>query len=226
MRSWSFLLLSLGAFSAAQAAPPGQVEIEFELRRNGSAIAEVRERLQHGDGRYELIETWRGKGLYRLLGKATRTSRGRVAADGLRPVEFTDERSGRATAHAWFDWEAKTVTMQYKGERHALPLPPHAQDRLSFLLALSFAPNGAQPIVFNIADGKGGLSHHEYQVGAPEQVGTPAGTFDAIKVWRQKEDERAEIWLATQLGRLPVRVLVTGADGTTYEQVATRIHAP
>lgn len=225
MRSWSFLLLSL-VLPAAHAAPPGRVELDFELRRNGSAIAVVEERLEHGDGSYELQETWRGKGLYRLLGKATRTSRGRVAAEGLRPVEFTDERTGRDTARAWFDWEAKTVTMQYKGERRVQPLPPHAQDRLSFLLALSFVPQGTQPIVFNIADGKGGLSHHEYQVGGQERVSTPAGDFDAVRVWRQKEDERAEIWLATQLGGLPVRVLITERNGTTYEQVATRIFAP
>jgi hypothetical protein len=225
MRSWSFLLLSL-VLPAAHAAPPGRVELDFELRRNGSAIAVVEERLEHGDGSYALQETWRGKGLYRLLGKATRTSRGHVAAEGLRPVEFTDERTGRDTARAWFDWEAKTVTMQYKGERRVQPLPPHAQDRLSFLLALSFVPQGTQPIVFNIADGKGGLSHHEYQVGAQERVSTPAGEFDAVRVWRQKEDERAEIWLATQLGGLPVRVLITERNGTTYEQVATRIFAP
>lgn len=224
MRSWLFLLLS--AAVPAQAAPPGQVEIEYELRRNDSAIAEVHERLEHGDGRYVLTETWKGKGLYRLLGKAKRTSQGRVAADGLRPLEFMDERTGRDTARAWFDWQAGTVVMQYKGERHTRPLPPHAQDRLSFLLALSFVPEGTQPIVFNIADGKGGLSHHEYQFAGRERVQTPAGQFNAIKFLREKEDERAEIWLATELGRLPVRVLVTEQNGTRYDQVATRISAP
>jgi hypothetical protein len=224
MRNWLFLLLS--AAVPAQAAPPGQVEIEYELRRNDSAIAEVHERLEHGDGRYHLTEEWKGKGLYRLLGKAKRSSRGTVAAEGLRPLEFMDERTGRDTARAWFDWQAGTVVMQYKGERHTRPLPPHAQDRLSFLLALSFVPEGTQPIVFNIADGKGGLSHHEYQFAGRERVQTPAGQFDAVKFLREKEDERAEIWLATELGRLPVRVLVTEQNGTRYDQVATRISAP
>ncbi|MGQ0545454.1 MAG: DUF3108 domain-containing protein [Betaproteobacteria bacterium] len=224
MRSWSWLPLS--AALLAQAAPPGQVDIEYELRRDGSAIAEVHERLVHGNGSYELTETWRGTGLYRLLGKAKRTSRGAVAADGLRPLEFTDERTGRDTARAWFDWQGGTVTMQYKGERRALPLPPHAQDRLSFLLALSFVPALERPIVFNIADGKGGLSHHEYRVVGHEKVHTPAGDFDAVKLLREKENERAEIWLATQLGRLPVRILVTERDGTRYDQVAKRISAP
>ena len=224
MRSWLFLPLS--AALLAHAAPPGQVDIEYELRRDGSAIAEVHERLEHGHGSYQLVETWKGKGLYRLLGKAKRSSRGSVAADGLRPLEFVDERTGRDTARAWFDWKGGTVTMQYKGQRRSLPLPPHAQDRLSFLLALAFVPESAQPIVFNIADGKGALSHHEYRPAGREKVQTPAGEFDAVKLLREKENERAEIWLATQLGRLPVRILITERDGTRYDQLATRISAP
>ena len=224
MRNWLFLPLS--AALLAHAAPPAQVEIEYELRRNGSPIAEVHERLEHGNGSYQLTETWKGKGFYRLLGKAKRFSRGNVTAEGLRPLEFADERTGRDTARAWFDWQAGTVTMQYKGERHSRPLPQHAQDRLSFLLALSFVPEGQQPIVFNIADGKGGLSRHEYQVAGRERLKTPAGEFDAVKLLREKENERSEIWLATQAGRLPVRILVTESDGTRYEQVATRISAP
>jgi hypothetical protein len=224
MRNWLFLPLS--AALLAHAAPPALVEIEYELRRNGSPIAEVHERLEHGNGSYQLTETWRGKGFYRLLGKAKRFSRGSVTAEGLRPLEFSDERTGRDTARAWFDWQGGTITMQYKGERQSRPLPPHAQDRLSFLLALSFVPEGEQPIVFNIADGKGGLSRHEYQFAGRERLKTPAGEFDAVKLLREKEDERAEIWLATQVGRLPVRVLVTEGDGTRYEQVATRISAP
>jgi hypothetical protein len=224
MRNWLFLPLS--AALLAHATPPAQVEIEYELRRNGSPIAEVHERLEHGNGSYQLTETWRGKGFYRLLGKAKRFSRGNITAEGLRPLEFEDERTGRDTARAWFDWQGGTITMQYKGERHSRPLPPHAQDRLSFLLALSFVPEGEHPIVFNIADGKGGLSRHEYQFAGRERLKTPAGEFDAVKLLREKEDERAEIWLATQAGRLPVRVLVTEGDGTRYEQVATRISAP
>ena len=224
MRNWLFLPLS--AALLAHAAPPAQVEIEYELRRNGSPIAEVHERLEHGNGSYQLTETWKGKGFYRLLGKAKRFSRGNVTAGGLRPLEFADERTGRDTARAWFDWQGGTVTMQYKGERHSRPLPPHAQDRLSFLLALSFVPEGEQPIVFNIADGKGGLSRHEYLFAGRERLKTPAGEFDAVKLLREKEDERSEIWLATRAGRLPVRVLVTESDGTRYEQVATRISAP
>src|SRR5688500_16092758 len=128
MRSWLLPLLSLAL--PALAAPPAQVEMEYELRRNGAALAEVHAPLLHGNGSYELTETWKGRGFYRLLGRAKRVSRGTVAADGLRPVEFFDERTGRDTARAWFDWKAGTITSQYKGKQRMVPLPPRAQDRL------------------------------------------------------------------------------------------------
>lgn len=221
MRNWSWLLLSAAAL--AHAEPPARIDIEYELRRNGTAIAEVHERLERNRDAYALTETWQGLGLYRLLGKATRLSRGTIAADGLRPVEFSDERTGRPTARAWFDWKEGTLTSQYRGERRTRKLPPNAQDRLSFLLALAFVPEGTNPIRFSIADGKGGLSRHEYLVVGEERLHIPAGDFDAIKVMREREGERSEIWLARQHGRLPLRVLVTEDDGTRYDQVATRI---
>ena len=225
MRSWLSLALSASVLvlGLAHAEPAARIEIDYELRRNESALAEVQERLEHGDGRYHLTETWEGVGLYRLLGTAKRSSRGTIAADGLRPVEFSDERTGRATARAWFDWREGTITSQYRGDRRTRKMPPNAQDRLSFLLALAFVPEGTNPIRFSIADGKGGVSRHEYHVVGRETIEIPAGRFETVKVLREKDDERSEIWLAIKEGRLPLRVLVTQEDGTRYDQVATRI---
>jgi hypothetical protein len=44
MRNSLFLLISFAA--AAQADPPASLEITYQLTRNGSAMAEVGERLQ------------------------------------------------------------------------------------------------------------------------------------------------------------------------------------
>jgi uncharacterized protein DUF3108 len=223
MRSFFCLAIS-AATGLAQAAPPN-VEVEFDLSCNGRALAEVVERLERSGDRYELTETWKGKGLYALLGKAKRVSRGSIGEDGLRPAEFADERSGRDTARAWFDWKAKTVTMQYKGDRHTEPMPPNTQDRLSFLLALTLLPGRAQSISFSIFDGRG-QSRHEYEIGGRERLVTPAGEFDTVKVQRRYEPgatDRAEIWLAPEYGHLPVRLLAIEKDGTRCEHVAKRI---
>lgn len=224
MRSWCLLLLSLAA-AALHAEPPPRVEVAYELQRNGSTIADVVERLEYANGAYQLTETWKGRGLYALLGSARRVSQGNIVDGMLRPREFFDERSGRDTARAWFDWKAKKLTMQYKGERKVEALYPDGQDRLSFLLALSLLPGKAETASYHVADGKG-LSHHRYAVRGKERIRTPAGEFDTVRIERLRDandKDSAELWLAAGLGYIPVRLLDVEKDGTRYEQLATRV---
>ena len=223
MRNLFFLLISTAAL--AQDGPPARIEIAYEMTRNDLAMAETLEQLEHSAGRYQLVETWTGKGLFFLLGTVKRTSRGDINANGSRPREFIDERTGREPARAWFDWEAKTLTMQYRDPPRVEPLPPNAQDRLSFLLALSFLPGRAQSAGYAIFDGKG-QSRHEYRVGGRERLKTPAGEFDTVVVERTSGNDAARLWLASELGHLPVRLLVVQKDGTRLNQVAIRISRP
>ena len=229
MRRWSWLPISL-AFAAGAAAqparPPAHVEIEYQLMRNGSAVAEITERLEQGNGTYQLTETWKGRGIYALLGRAKRTSEGTLGVDGPRPREFTDERSGRDTQRVWFDWNAKTITRRYKGPPRTEPLLPDTQDRLSFLYALAFKSKQGGPISMYIADGRG-LSHHVYQLNGRERLATAAGEFNTVKLLRRNEGsgEVSEVWLAAERN-LPVRIVVTEKDGTRYEHVVTRISPP
>ncbi|HYG55590.1 MAG TPA: DUF3108 domain-containing protein [Burkholderiales bacterium] len=206
---------------AAQAAPPGTVEIAYEVRRNDTTVADAVHRLEHDGRSYLLTESWRGRGIFALRGSARRTSRGVVVAEGLRPLEYLDERSGRDTARAAFDWSAKTVTLQYREGPRQVPLPARPHDRLAFLFDFSFVPPKKPEVVLDIADGRG-ISHQVYRVGPRETVRTPAGEFAAIRLTRTKEDERADIWLAVQRHYLPVRMVITGKDGV-IEQVATRL---
>jgi hypothetical protein len=226
MRSLSWLLISLclALDVRAQAAPPARIEIEFELKRNGSTMAEVVERLEHGNGGYQLTETWKGKGIYALLGRAKRTSHGSLGADGPRPHEYIDERSGRDTQRVSIDWKANTITRRYKGQTRTEPVPAGTQDRLSFLLALSYAAGKGKPITFHVADARG-MSHHTYHPQGVGRVVTPAGEFDTVTLMRRNEGsgETSEIWHAAKLGYLPVRIVVTEKDGTRFEHVATRI---
>jgi hypothetical protein len=179
--------------------------------------------MQHNGRLYELSETWKGKGLFALRGSAKRTSRGVVSAEGLKPLEFTDERTGRRTARAKFDWQAKTLTMEYRGEPRHQQLPERAHDRLAFLFDFGFAPlRPGGEVAFDLMDGRG-QSRHVYSVNGRERLKIPAGEFDAIKLVRRTGDERAEIWLAAELSHLPLRVLVIHKDGTRYDQVATKI---
>lgn len=198
-RLTSVLLLSAALY--AHGAPPSRVEIAYELLRDGAAVAEVSERLEHDGRSYRLLETWRGKGVYALRGEAKRTSRGAVTADGLRPEEFGEERPGR---------EATRVRV-----------PARGQDRLSLRWHFAFQPP-AGPVRIEVADGKG-ASIHVYAPGGRERIRTPAGEFEALRLVREDDGRRVLLWLATDRGNLPVRLTITEKNGATVEQVAVRI---
>src|SRR5687767_14579403 len=189
-RSWFIPLISAAALALprpAQAAPPASVQITYELSRNGTSVAEVVHRLEQSNRSYVVTETWRGRGIFSLRGNATRTSRGIVTPQGLRPLEYTDQRTGRDTARATFDWTGKTLTLQYRDGPRTSELPPRSHDRLAFLFEFAFVPPRKSDVVFDIADGRG-LSHQVYRIGARERVRVPAGDFNAVKVTRTKED--------------------------------------
>ena len=221
MRKWLWLLISVAGLAAAE--PPARIEITFVASRNDSPMAEIVERLDYSGGNYVLTESWKGKGFYALLGSARRVSQGQIEKNVLRPREFFDERSGRDTARAWFDWKAQTLTMQYKGSKGSEPMPPNAQDRLSFLLALSLLPGNGDSVSYSIADGKG-LSRHTYRIIGRERIRIPAGEFDAVKVARNSDsNESAELWLVPKYGHIPLRLLVVEKNGDRFDQVATKI---
>lgn len=224
LRATSFALLLVAGLARAEA--PARLELDWELLKDGSTIAVVSQKFVRQAGRYEMTEVWQGRGLYRLLGSAKRTSRGEVVAQGLRPLEYSDERTGRDTEHARFDWRANTVTYEYKDGPKTIPLPANPRDKLQFLLEFMFQPPKGQTVALDVIDGRG-VSDQVYQVDGRERLDTQAGGFDAVKLVRRKNNgDRAEIWLAVDRGYLPVRVLIVDHKGTRLDQVLTRVSAP
>ena len=229
MRSSWFLLSSVVALAASAAPAPlqGKFEIEFDVTCEGTAVAEVVERLEISGSDYQMTETSKGKGMFALLGTAKRTSRGQIKDGVLQPLEFADERTGRDTARAWFDYKTQTITMQHSGRKGSEEMPPNSQDRLSFLLQVTLMPGRTKYMKLSIFDGKG-QSRHEYDVGGRERVKTPAGEFDAVKVTRRTEPgkkDSAHLWVAADFG-LPVRLVHVERDGRSCEHVAKRISRP
>jgi hypothetical protein len=222
MSKWS-LAIALSVAGLAQAAPPSRVEIAYQVLHNGGPLAEVRHVLEHDGATYRLSETWNGNGLFALLGEVRRSSRGRVTEGGLRPLEYDDQRPRRPIAHARFAWEAGTLTQEFRDGPRVQPLPPKAQDRLSFLFAPAFAASVTNPLEYHVADGKG-VAHYVFDVAGRERLSVPAGEFDALRLVKRESDGRStEIWLDAKRSQLPLRVLVVHEDGTRIDQVATRI---
>jgi len=226
MRNWFIpLAISVWFCACAHAAPPVRVEIDYDVLRNGSAMAEVVDRFQHDGKTYRVVEEWHGRGILALLGGITRTSSGTLGSGALRPLQFSDIRTGRNPVHAEFDWAGKRLKLESNGKTRIQPMPTHAQDKLSMLYAFAFDVPGAQPVTVNATDGKG-VSHYVFDATGEQKIETPAGKFDALRLVKRKEgpdDHATEIWLAPDRGYLPIRILITDKDGTRIDQVVTRI---
>jgi Protein of unknown function (DUF3108) len=229
MRNW-FIPIAISAWicARAHAAPPAHAEIDYDVLRNGSAMAEVVDRFEHDGKTYRVVEQWHGKGFFALLGGITRTSNGTIGGGALRPLEFTDVRTGRDPVHAEFNWADRSMTLESNGKSHTQALPAHAQDKLSMLYAFAFDVPGTKPVPVNATDGKG-VSHYVFEAAGRQEIETPAGKFDSLRIVKRKEgpdDHGTEIWLARDHGYLPIRILITDNDGTRIDQVVTRIGAP
>jgi hypothetical protein len=175
------------------AAPPRSVEIGYEIAHNGSALAEVTQRLEHDGRSYRISETWKGKGIYAMRGEAVRSSQGAIVADGLRPQKFEDKRPGRDARHADFDPAAKT--------------PP--RDTVTAGVADG---KRVTSYTYKVA------GRERVQTPAGE-----FNALKLVKHKDNPQDKATEIWLAVDRQFMPVRILVVDKDGTRVDQVAARI---
>ena len=237
MKYWVFAICCL-LTAYARALPPQQVTVDYDMIYNGTAMAQVVDRLEHDGRAYLLSEEVKGKGFYALIrsGAVRRMARGTVGANGLRPAEFRDRRGDAAESVARFEWGKAVLIQGQDGRGEATPMPSLApelplSDRLSFLWSFAFRSidfiHAGKEIRALLSDGKG-LSAFRYLVAGTETLKTSAGALETVRLVKQRDpgdDRGTEIWLATERHYLPVRILVIEKDGTRIDQIVTRIGA-
>jgi hypothetical protein len=230
IRSVALIVFYLFA-GACLAQPPHKLSLSYELSYNGITAAELTEVLEHNGRSFSLSSEGRGKGIGALLypGVARRWCRGEVTDAGLRPLEFRDQRGDRPAAVAKFDWQRKTLTLEYDGKGESTNMALPLQDRLSFLYTFGFQRlpelTPGKEIKVTLTDGRG-LTHFQYKVAGAEVLKTAAGELETIHLVKQREgkdDKGTEIWLAKAHDYLPVRILVIENDGARIDQVLTRM---
>jgi hypothetical protein len=158
-----------------------------------------------------------------LLGSRVQTSTGQLTRFGLEPTRFGDKVRSEVAAH--FDYEKNKVT--FSANTPDAPLLPGAQDQLSVFMQLA-AMFGADPKGFPQgstlpfqAVGPRSADSWVFTVGAMEKLQMPGGDISAVRLWRDpngEHDAKGEIWLAPELGYLPVRIRLTQPNGDFVDQ--------
>jgi len=211
--------------SAASALPqyatrlPPAVTLSYALQRGALSGSAVLRWQLHGDA-YEATLAGRGPAAGPLFDLA---SRGGVDSAGVAPERFTDRRQRGGTQAANFRRDEARIT--YSGPAHDDPLPPGAQDRLSWLLQLAaiaeaepqrLADDGAQVLLY-VVGARGRAELWIFEVQPRVALDLPAGRVAAALHLKREPtrpyDQRVEVWLDPARHHLPVQLRLTGVPG-------------
>lgn len=223
------LLLAASLFAAtAQAAAPQQMNLVYDLYRNGLKLGQVTDTFIRSGDRYTLTSETRASGPLKALwpGSIHLESQGDLTRQGLRPMQFQHARSDAphklATAH--LDWKQRSIAYQYKGESWQVNgLQNGAQDQLSQLYQFMFAPSLPADYSLQVVSGRD-LNDYRYARSDGGSIQTPLGELATEQYQRitQKPDEKTiTVWVVPARNNLPVQIRVI-EDGVTLEQRLVR----
>ncbi|WP_324779660.1 DUF3108 domain-containing protein [Thiobacillus sedimenti] len=223
------LVLATALFAgAAHAAGPAQMNLVYDLYRNGIKLGQVTDTFTRSGTRYTLTSETRATGPLKMLwpGNIRLESTGVVTPQGLRPLQFRHARSDapHKLATARLDWKQRSITYEYKGAtRRVDGLQPGAQDQLSQLYQFMFVPSLPGDYSVQVVSGRD-LNDYHYVRSEGGAIQTPVGALATQRFQRitQKPDEKAiTVWVAPARNNLPVQIRVS-EDGVTVEQRLVR----
>ncbi|WP_312245190.1 DUF3108 domain-containing protein [Stutzerimonas nitrititolerans] len=202
--------LELKPFSASYTADWKQVPISGTAQRS----------LEKTDG-----DLWRlDFEASMLVASLNERSTFRVDGDTLLPQRYRLKRSGLGKSKNIehnFDWDAKQVTGEDRGDPVKLPLNRGLLDKSTYQIALQEAvAAGEKSMSYQVVDGDE-IETYDFRVLGEEQVSTKAGQVDAIKVERVRDPTQSKrqtiLWFATEWDYLLVRLHQVEKDGKEYQ---------
>lgn len=220
-RTWLSLIgacacCPLTGWARALAWPPSMaLDYRIEGLRRGVAIsASGALSWQRNEHAYEA----RLSSVAMIIFKREQISRGHLSPSGLTPHSFEDHR--RRVQRADFD-PASGIARYSNGSQ--MDWPANGQDRVSMLLRLGAWARQARPgaeLELPVSDGNDWQTW-AFNLRARETVDTPSGPWPSWHIQRSDAGRRGQstdLWLATGLGGLPVRLVIAEANGDRIDQ--------
>ena len=147
----------------------------------------------------------------------------------LVPQHYDYQKSGlgrdRHTALSFEDNASRVVNV-YDKSRSIEKAPANLQDKISYQLQLAMdVANKKSPLKYQVADGKR-IREYEFRVAGKENLKTPMGVIETVKVERVREEgaERiTNIWFAPQWNFALVKLMQQEDNGKSYQITLTKL---
>ncbi|MCD6707103.1 MAG: DUF3108 domain-containing protein [Thiobacillus sp.] len=222
------LLLAAGLFAAAAQAAPQQMNLVYDLYRNGHKLGQVTDIFIRNGSRYTLTSETRADGPLKMLwpGVIRLESTGLVTRQGLLPTQFRHARSDapHKLATARLDWKQRSIAWQYKGDSWTVDgLQNGTQDQLSQVYQFMFAPSLPADYSLQVVSGRD-LNDYRYVKSEGGKLQTPLGalaTRQYRRITKKPDEKTITVWIAPARDNLPVQIRVS-EDGVTLEQRLVR----
>lgn len=198
------LAMAAAAGAATASELPNDARIVYDVLygSNQIRIGRAEQRWHVEGGQYELQTE-----LIPLVGPRVRyVSRGQMGPKGLVPETFAEfrGRDSQPRVSASFDWPSHQVSYGRGDERKRAPLEAGAQDVNALSYQLAWLGDSATTRV-QVATGKK-VAHYRFTRGAATRVTVNGQEMSAWPLRSIEGQDRTEVWVAPQLGNLPVRV--------------------
>ncbi len=192
---------------------------------SGEAVRELKP-LENGDWSF----TSEASSLMAGISEKTRFTY--LPSEHIKPISYRYHRKvlGKSRkASIDFDWTNKRVTTIVKDQPWKMSIPEATQDKLSYQLQMRLdLMAGKTEMTYAVADG-GKLKEYRFTVTGEETIETPFGTYNAVRVMRDRganAERETLIWFAPELDYLIVRLEQTETDGKTYGLLLKNLETP
>ena len=192
----------------------------YVVKFGGMSVAKLTRTLQLTEGRYQIDSELVGQGLAAILGgpRLHETSAGSFAEGVLQPERYRhiDERKGRDRL---FEVVRDKGEVQSSHLETPLAAPEDLQVVVSHILALRLAlARGRTSYDVPVLSGnKRKIYIYSFRTSGAEQIKSPFGVFEAIKVVRETSRGKYKMtfWCAPELEFTPIRIERLDAAGRT-----------
>ena len=130
------------------------------------------------------------------------------------------KKNDKTQVQANFNWKNQQISYIKNGTLTLLPLPLGMTDKLLYQINIMHdLKQGKEIMSYDFPD-KGKIRTYQFKKIAESVITTPVGTFDTVKLIRQKKgQEKIILWCAEKLSYLPIKIEKTDKEGVVTTAV-------